>query len=58
MILKGFWTCFEDFWFSRLANPLHDSMYKVWGEKSQKFIFVSYDVKMILNVLWSCFDDF
>ena len=23
-ILKGFRTCFEDFWFSRSPNPLHD----------------------------------
>jgi len=37
MILKGFWTCFDDFCFSRSANPLHDSMYKVWAKKSQNF---------------------
>jgi hypothetical protein len=44
MILKGFWTCFGDFWFSRSANPLHDSMYKVWGEKNRNFFFVSYAI--------------
>jgi hypothetical protein len=39
MILKGFWTCFDDFWFSRSANPLHDSMYKVWEVKKSKIYF-------------------
>jgi len=58
MILKGFWTCFEDFWFSRSPNPLHDSMYKVWGEKNRKIFFVSIDVKMILKGFWTCFEDF
>jgi len=37
MILKGFWTCFDDFWFSRSANPLHDSMCKVWTKKIENF---------------------
>jgi hypothetical protein len=58
MILNVFWTCFDDFCFSRSANPLHGSMYKVWGEKNRKFFFVSYALKMILNVFWTCFDDF
>ena len=58
MILKGFWTCFEDFCFSRSANPLHDSMYKVWGKKIENFFFVSNDVKMILKGFWTCFGDF
>jgi hypothetical protein len=44
MILKGFWTSFGDFCFSRSANLLHDSMYKVWAKKSQKFFFVSYAI--------------
>ena len=39
MILNVFWTCFGDFCFSRSPNPLHDSMYKVWGEKNRKFFF-------------------
>jgi hypothetical protein len=39
MILNVFWTCFDDFWFSRSPNPLHDSMYKVWDEKNRKFFF-------------------
>ena len=37
MNLNGFWTCFGDFWFSRSANPLHDSMYKVWAKKIENF---------------------
>jgi len=44
MILKGFWTCFGDYCFSRSANPLHDSMYKEWAKKSQNFFFVSYAI--------------
>ena len=44
MILKGFWTCFGDFWFPRSANPLDDSMCKVWAKKSQNFFFVSYAI--------------
>jgi len=57
-ILNGFWTCFGDFWFSRSANPLHDSMCKVWAKRIENLFFVSYALKMILNVLCSCFDDF
>jgi len=58
MIPKVFWTCFGDFCFSRSANPLHDSMYKVWARKNEKFIFVSFDLKMIPKVFWMCFDGF
>jgi hypothetical protein len=58
MILNGFWTCFGIFWFSRLANPLHESMCKVWAKKSQKIYFVSYALKMILNGFWTCFGDY
>ena len=47
MILKGFWSCFGDFCFSRSPNPLHHSMCKVWAEKIENFIFVSFDLKMI-----------
>ena len=35
MILKGFWTCFEDFWFSRSPNPLHDPCIRYGGKKSK-----------------------
>jgi len=48
MILKGFWTCFGAFWFSRSANPLHDSMHKVWAKKNRKLFFVSYAFFCIL----------
>jgi len=58
MILKGFWTCFEDFWFSRSPNPLHDPCIRYGGKKIENFFFVSNDVKMILKVFWTCFDDF
>ncbi len=58
MILKVFWTCFDDFCFSRSPNPLHDYMYKVWVKKSPKIYFVYNDVKMILKGFWTCFEDF
>jgi hypothetical protein len=58
MGFKVFWTCFDDFCFSRSPNPLHDSMYKVWGKKIENFFFVSYALKMILKGFWTCFDDF
>ena len=58
MGFKVFWTCSGIFWFSRLANPLHDSMYKVWAKKIEKFFFVSYALKMIINGFWTCFGDF
>ncbi len=50
IILKGFWTCFGDFCFSRSANPLHDSMYKVWAKKIENLFFVSYAIKMSFKV--------
>jgi len=54
MILNVFWTCFDDFWFSRSPNPLHDSMYKVWGEKNRKIFFCflcsKNDFKRVLDV--------
>ena len=37
MILKGFRTCFEDFLFSRSANPLHDPCIRYGGKKSKFF---------------------
>ncbi len=37
MILNVFWTCFDDFCFSRSPNPLHDYMYKVWAKKIENF---------------------
>ena len=58
MILKGFWTCFEEFWFSRSPNPLHDPCIRYGAKKIEKFFFVSYALKMILNGFWTCFDDF
>jgi len=58
MILNVFWTCFDDFCFSRSPNPLHDYMYKVWAKKIENFFLVSYDVKMILNGFWTCSGDF
>jgi len=58
MILKVFWTSFDDFWFSRSPNPLHDYMYKVWAKKIENFFFVSYALKMILNGFWTRFEDF
>jgi len=54
MILNVFWTCFDDFWFSRSPNPLHDSMYK--GKKNRKFFFCflgsKNDFKPVLDVFW------
>jgi len=58
MGFKVFCTCFDDFWFSRSANPLHNSMYKVWAKKIEKYFFVSYALKMILKGFWTSFDDF
>jgi hypothetical protein len=37
MILKGFWTCFEDFWFSRSPNPLHVPCIR-YGRKRTGFV--------------------
>ncbi len=39
MILKGFWTCFEDFWFSRSPNPLHVPCIR-YGQKKSKIFFL------------------
>jgi len=57
-ILNMFWTCSDDFYFSRSANPLHDSMYKVWGKKNRKFFFC-----FLCNIngfygVWTWFDYF
>ena len=49
---------FDDYYVSRSANPLHDSMYKVWGKKIENFFFVSYALKTILKGFWTCFGDF
>jgi hypothetical protein len=58
MGFKVFWTGSGIFCFSRSANPLHDSMYKVWGKKIENLVFVSNALKMILKGFWTCFDDF
>ena len=57
MILKGFRICFDDFYFSRSPNPLHDQCIRYWGKKIENFIFVSNGFKMILKGFRICFDD-
>jgi hypothetical protein len=58
MGFKVFWTCFDDFCFSRSPNPLHYSMYKVWGEKNRKIFFCFLCSKNDFKRVLTCFDDF
>jgi hypothetical protein len=58
MILNVFWTCFDDFWFSRSPNPLHVPCIRYGAKKIENFIFVSYALKTILKGFWTCFGDF
>ena len=58
MILKGFWMCFGDFWFSRSPNPTHDPCIRYGAKKIENFYFVSYALIMILKGFWMCFGDF
>jgi len=68
MILNGFWTCFEDFWFSRSPNPLHDPCIR-YGQKRTGFVrstftswiyyfgliffvFDSYEVVVVYPIIW------
>ena len=68
MILKGFWTCFGDFWFSRSPNPTHDpcirfgrkrtgfvrSTFSPWIYYFDLFFFVfdSYEVVVVSPIIW------
>jgi len=68
MILKGFWTCFEDFWFSRSPNPLHDPCIRYGLKRTgivrstftswiyyfglMFFAFDSYEVVVVSPIIW------
>ena len=47
--INGFWMCFENFFFSRSANPLHDPCIRYGGKKIVNFFLVSNGFKMILK---------
>ncbi len=49
MGFKEFCTCFDDFWFSRSANSLHDSMYKVWAKKIENLFLFLMQYKWVLR---------
>ena len=59
--IKFLMTCFDVFWrllVFEVAKSVTCPMFKVWVKKIENFIFVSYDLKMILNGFWTCFGDF
>jgi hypothetical protein len=58
MILKGFWTCFGDFCFSRSPNPTHNLCIRYGATKIENVFLIYYAPIMILKGFCTCFGDF
>jgi len=55
MILMVFWTCFDDFCFSRSPNPIHDQCIRYGRNKSKfyfSFVCLRKWIKGVLSMFW------